>query len=88
MSDIAYIAQSLSTLDRSVELYESLLERFPKHEVTKENQFVLANLYASQTKFELAAPMFQRFAVENSKTTTIETEKDSLKKQDYKGKKL
>lgn len=58
----AAITEGAEKTEQAIDLYESLIKRYPKAAQATEAHFVLGALYESQTDFERAADYFEKMA--------------------------
>lgn len=58
----AATTEELEKTEGAIDLYESIIKRYPKSSQATEAHFVLGALYESQTNFEVAATYFEKMA--------------------------
>lgn len=58
----AATTEELEKTESAIDLYESIIKRYPKSSQATEAHFVLGALYESQTNFEIAADYFEKMA--------------------------
>lgn len=58
----AATTEELEKTEKAIDLYESIIKRYPKSSQATEAHFVLGALYESQTNFETAADYFEKMA--------------------------
>lgn len=58
----AATTEELEKTEKAIDLYESIIKRYPKSSQATEAHFVLGALYESQTNFEVAADYFEKMA--------------------------
>ena len=58
----AATTEELEKTENAIDLYESIIKRYPKSSQATEAHFVLGALYESQTNFETAAGYFEKMA--------------------------
>ncbi|MCB9521828.1 MAG: tetratricopeptide repeat protein [Myxococcales bacterium] len=58
----AATTEELENTEKAIDLYESVIKRYPKSSQATESHFVLGALYESQTDFKTAANYFEKMA--------------------------